>query len=413
MRASVVVSEVILVAAAASAVAAAAPAAIAAERLDALDVPNGAVLVEDGGSFASGLSDWAAWQLTDGSEDHGWCTPEGKPVGESFVWELDTAWRLDTLALSTRNVQEGEYPGISVKTVELLVSGGTGAWKSLGQFTIGKNERREFPLPKGTQASRVKLVVIANHGNAQYTEIAEVDVFGSRAKPTPTATIAGDFVTTYGPLRFVQDGEDLYGCYDWVPGALVWGTITGRVAQVTWYEPKEDHVDQGAATFAVTGNGARIWGLWYNASGNLGGEWAGPRAASGKGPECKPARKSRIADSLRSDGRVVLYGIRFATGSDVPLPESTHTLEQLLAALQAEREVRVEIAGHTDATASDAFNLDLSNRRASSVVAWLVKKGVDAKRLTAKGYGRTKPTADNATEQGRALNRRVEVTVTK
>jgi outer membrane protein OmpA-like peptidoglycan-associated protein len=153
--------------------------------------------------------------------------------------------------------------------------------------------------------------------------------------------------------------------------------------------------------------------VWYSDSGALGGVWNGPRVPPAQGPTCQPARKPRIAESLRKDGRVVLYGIRFATGSDAPLPESSHTLEQLLAALQGERDLRVEIAGHTDATAGDAFNLDLSNRRASSVMAWLVKKGIDGKRLTAKGYGRTRPTADNGTEQGRALNRRVEVTVVK
>ena len=387
--------------------------AAAPERLDALDFPNGAVLVEDGGSYGTGAGNWAAWRLTDGSEETGWCSPDGKPTGLAFVWELDTAWRLDTLALSTRHLQEGGYPGISARTVELFVASETGAWKSLGQFSIGKDERREFPLPKGTQASRVKLVVIANHGNAQFTEIAEVDAFGERVKPSPTRTIAGDYTTTYGPLRFVQDGEDVYGCYDWREGALIWGTIRGRVAQVTWYEPRGDQVEQGPATFAVTGGGAKIWGVWYHADGSLGGEWAGPRAAAGQGPKCQPARKSRVAESLRSEGKVVLYGIRFATGADVPLPESTHTLDQLLAALQAERALRVEIAGHTDATAGDAYNLDLSNRRASSVVAWLVRKGVDAKRLAARGYGRTKPTADNGTEQGRALNRRVEVTVVK
>jgi outer membrane protein OmpA-like peptidoglycan-associated protein len=74
---------------------------------------------------------------------------------------------------------------------------------------------------------------------------------------------------------------------------------------------------------------------------------------------------------------------------------------------------RVVIEGHTDATASDAYNLDLSTRRARSVVAWLVKGGIPAARLEARGYGRSRPLADNATAQGRALNRRVEVSAVK
>jgi outer membrane protein OmpA-like peptidoglycan-associated protein len=73
----------------------------------------------------------------------------------------------------------------------------------------------------------------------------------------------------------------------------------------------------------------------------------------------------------------------------------------------------VEISGHTDNTASAEHNLDLSNRRAKSVVAALVKSGIAEARLQPKGYGLTRPVADNGTAQGRALNRRVEVSVVK
>jgi outer membrane protein OmpA-like peptidoglycan-associated protein len=73
--------------------------------------------------------------------------------------------------------------------------------------------------------------------------------------------------------------------------------------------------------------------------------------------------------------------------------------------------VRLLIEGHTDSTNTDAFNLDLSQRRSKAVVDWLTKHGVDPKRLEAKGFGRARPVADNASAQGRALNRRVEVSV--
>lgn len=67
----------------------------------------------------------------------------------------------------------------------------------------------------------------------------------------------------------------------------------------------------------------------------------------------------------------------------------------------------------TDATNTDAYNLDLSNRRAAAVVKWLTEHGVKATQLSAKGFGKTSPVADNATAQGRALNRRVEVSLAK
>ena len=70
------------------------------------------------------------------------------------------------------------------------------------------------------------------------------------------------------------------------------------------------------------------------------------------------------------------------------------------------------IAGHTDADGSDSHNQDLSERRAKSVVAWLVAHGIEASRLTPVGRGESEPIADNDTSAGRALNRRVEVAAT-
>jgi len=387
------------------------------ERLDALDFDNGAFLLEQSPSYGTGTNRWAAWHLSDGSDEEGWCSDKGQTSGASYLWELDTVWRLDTLALSTKNLQESQYPGISARTVELLVSEATtgaagGAWKSLGKFEVGKAERREHALPKGTRAARVKLIVVANHGHAEYTELAEVDLFGQRAAPGAVPAIDGDYSTNFGPMRFITEGDDVYGCYDWAAGqSLIWGTISGRVARVTWWEKREStQVREGRATFSVAGN--RIAGVWYE-GGTLRGEWAGPRVPRAEGPKCKPEKKQQVAENLQRQGRVVLYGIRFDTGSDVPRPDSRATLDGLLQALQAQKQVRVTIEGHTDAVADDAYNLDLSNRRARSVVAWLVKQGVPAARLEAKGYGRTRPVADNATSQGRALNRRVEAAIIK
>jgi outer membrane protein OmpA-like peptidoglycan-associated protein len=74
---------------------------------------------------------------------------------------------------------------------------------------------------------------------------------------------------------------------------------------------------------------------------------------------------------------------------------------------------RWTIAGHTDNQGGADYNLKLSLARAHSVVTWLTQHGVSGDVLTAKGYGLTRPVADNATESGRALNRRVEVSLVK
>ena len=73
--------------------------------------------------------------------------------------------------------------------------------------------------------------------------------------------------------------------------------------------------------------------------------------------------------------------------------------------------IHVEVAGHTDSIGSDAYNQKLSERRAKTVADELVRDGISASRLTPRGYGETKPIADNKTEAGRARNRRVEIDV--
>lgn len=110
---------------------------------------------------------------------------------------------------------------------------------------------------------------------------------------------------------------------------------------------------------------------------------------------------------------VILKGVNFETASAKLKPESTATLDDVAASLNKHPEMQIEIAGHTDSRGSRALNQKLSQNRAASVLEYLVSQGVARDRLTAKGYGLSQPIADNATEEGRAQNRRVELHILK
>lgn len=107
---------------------------------------------------------------------------------------------------------------------------------------------------------------------------------------------------------------------------------------------------------------------------------------------------------------VVLKGVQFETDSARLTEKSKEILNGVAATLTAPdaASVTVEIDGHTDSRASEAYNLMLSQQRAESVRQYLISKGVPAKRLLAKGYGESQPRASNKTEKGRQENRRVE-----
>ena len=114
---------------------------------------------------------------------------------------------------------------------------------------------------------------------------------------------------------------------------------------------------------------------------------------------------------LTAGSTIALRNIFFNTASYDLLPASNAELDKLVKLLQSNPTVRIELGGHTDNVGADAANLTLSDQRAKAVREFVIAKGIEADRITAAGYGETKPIATNDTEEGRAQNRRTEVTV--
>lgn len=106
--------------------------------------------------------------------------------------------------------------------------------------------------------------------------------------------------------------------------------------------------------------------------------------------------------------------VQFEFAKATLLPASKTLLDQVATVLNEHPEIeKVRIEGHTDNEASDAYNLRLSNNRAAAVRNYLMSKGVAGKRMESKGFGETKPIADNTTPEGRETNRRVEIRILK
>lgn len=117
-----------------------------------------------------------------------------------------------------------------------------------------------------------------------------------------------------------------------------------------------------------------------------------------------------LYDALASKGRWATQGILFATGKAELQPESRPVLKEIAATLKEHGDLKILIEGHTDNVGSAASNLTLSDARAAAVKAALVADfAIAADRITAKGFGDTKPSVPNATAAGRAQNRRVEI----
>jgi len=115
-----------------------------------------------------------------------------------------------------------------------------------------------------------------------------------------------------------------------------------------------------------------------------------------------------IASTLRTGGAVALYGLLFDTDQAVLRPQSEPQLAEMVKYLRGNA-AKVYVVGHTDNQGALDYNLGLSDRRAKAVAEALVKRGVPAARIAARGVGPLAPTASNADEAGRSKNRRVEL----
>jgi outer membrane protein OmpA-like peptidoglycan-associated protein len=161
----------------------------------------------------------------------------------------------------------------------------------------------------------------------------------------------------------------------------------------------------------------------------MGGASVGVAMSFGFGPEMGLDRdgdgvgdeRDRCPDTpagVEVDGRgctiirhvMVLEGILFKLNSADIEPDSERTLQRALTALRDNPQARVEIGGHTDDTGTAERNDVLSAQRAQSVASWLTAHGVEARRLTSKGYGSSKPKVKNSDDVSRAVNRRIEFT---
>ena len=108
-----------------------------------------------------------------------------------------------------------------------------------------------------------------------------------------------------------------------------------------------------------------------------------------------------------------LDNVFFDTGKSTLRPESHKELNELADFMKLKKALMIEIAGHTDNVGEDAANMKLSQDRANTCRDYLIKKGVNSQRVSAKGYGETQPAATNDTAEGKQKNRRTEVRIVK
>jgi outer membrane protein OmpA-like peptidoglycan-associated protein len=383
------------------------------EPPDLLTLANGAVLV------SASHDPTAALSLTDGDPSSAWSSSTKKhPPPYPFVFELLSPTVLTKVGIHGAGVRPGGVAGGSAKDVLIAGSadGPETGFVALARISATEEGATLADVANETPMRWLRFTVeSAQSPDAAFLYITEVIAHGHNTVPDDPDRFTGVFQTARkNSLELVQTGDLVLGCYTDNSGQST-GTLSGSVvdgvALMSW---RSDVGITGPAFLTIDSTGS-LYGVRYRDRSRS--VWAGPVAPEGTTTPCSPtpaasqtsAPVDPIVTALETDGVARLYGIHFEVDSDVPKPSATGALERLLVALQSAPDLVVNIEGHTDSDGEDAYNLDLSNRRAQSVVAWLVAHGIDAGRLGPVGKGEAEPVASNTTADGKALNRRVDI----
>jgi OOP family OmpA-OmpF porin len=385
------------------------PSLRAAELVDVLALAEGTVVVVEPGSF----SGWEPYNVIDAAPTSGWASETGK-VGEVvFVFELLAPATIERFAFDTAAI-DGDGRGAKDVVVEVAAESARGPFTEVLRATLAdRADDQRFPAAQRVTGRFVRLTVRNNHGDPEWSELMGMRGFAVRPAPSASALqVSGTYATTYGNFHLRQQGSALVGCYDHNEGLLS-GTVEGRVMKLTWSEGT-DRSAFGPAVMVVAADGSGFRGHWWQGSDAdtaPAGTWDGKKTSPTPG-RCEHWSGSvggEVARDLAGAGRARLYGILFDLDRATLRPESRQVLDEIVALLGQHPDWEITIEGHTDASGTAARNDVLSKERAAAVRDYLVAQGIAAARLTAAGLGARQPVADNATELGRAQNRRVEL----
>lgn len=262
--------------------------------------------------------------------------------------------------------------------------------------TWGQAENLGYPINTG--ADENSLVVSADGLLAYFASDrpggqGDLDLYSfalyEQARPVPVSFVKGRV--------FDKESRDPLEA-----DVMLFDLSTGKMATAAYSDPR-------SGEFLVCLPTGRTYALNAGTEGYL--FFSQNYDVQGSGTAVKPFTLDVPMEPLKAGATIALRNIFFATGSAALLPTSNAELDQLSRLLFVNPTLRLELSGHTDNVGDDASNQKLSDQRANAVRDYLLGKGIEAARLVAKGYGESRPMTTNDTEEGRALNRRTEITV--
>lgn len=386
-----------------------------------LALANGAFLVKEPNS--RGAFDYAPINLI--IEGMTWRSPEDSLTNQVFVIETPGETTLKNIEFDTSHSFYTYEENAKDILLEASNTNAESGFQTIFETSLEKKTEenlQRFPVKAEIPARWFRLTIKNNQGSAEATALRRIKGFGTQKIADVPQNLTGTYrkideetgktgnKDDYDDLIIKQDGSLVNGC--WRSEGIFSGGFEGTVAKVNWIQSSLGEENSGLMIFTQNKRlifwrlqSGKFWALErYEQVNSTLGECSGIPNFKGK-----DVAKSEITDELEKNGRAVIYGINFDFNSDKLRAESTAVLDKIVTVLKEKPDWKMSIEGHTDSIGGEAFNKNLSEKRAKSVIDYLAKAGIDSARLSSTGFGLSKPIESNETEFGRAKNRRVEL----
>lgn len=385
------------------------PAAVAeeAQRVDLLNLAQGAVPVGiDGAAKELGIGMDEALRAIDGDSGGFVLTPKpgGRDTTIVFIYELPALTTFEAFAVP--NIQETPSPSQTfVRAIAIAGSeaGRDGPFEDLASTTLTTHPKKgETTIFPATVRKAVRWVRVTMGGGISiarektFFEFSELIGYGNQEQVPLSSAFSGKWKGRGAKLELKQDGVRVSGCYDG-EGDLN-GTASGNLLHATGKSRKS-----GIPSAFVLSVGSNSEIIGVRSTNGAPFRLYNGDAAPALRTECSEQAVAPIGCGS------VIHGIHFDFDSATIRPESGAYLDALYDGLKSSKAAAIKVIGHTSSEGSDVYNEKLSQRRAEAVTAVLLVRGIDSKRVSAQGHGEKLPIADNASEAGRSLNRRVEI----
>lgn len=395
--------------------------------INALALPNGSYMLQTPPSYvatdimANQIQSFTPEAMFDGNNIKGWKSKQYKTKGNTFIIELTETFIIQNLVFNNKLYRSSSSRCSREVEISFSTTSSAQGFGIIDTFELDKMQVQKFNLDS-IPARWIKINILSNHGDQDFTELMELEANGYFQNPNPRPIdVSGTWKSNWGWVKLEADQSSVKGTYQYNKGTIPFGGIDRRIISYKWQEKMVNQ--EGRTILVVNDEGTRLTGIWCSGNNfDTYGFWIltrdsySPPTPSEQEEEKinKEEDRKKVVEAMekeiKNEGKLIVYGINFELDSDQIKQESHQVLHQIADLLNKQKDLNFRIEGHTDNVGSEEYNLELSERRAAHVKKYLVETHqVDESRISTIGKGESSPVASNDTELGRSSNRRVEI----